>query len=457
MDRPPPPSRLAVTALFTAGLLLAVVLAAWAPLDFVRWTDELASRGNSWFVAAGPLFLAFCTLLATVRWLLVYVCSFREHLRQRTAPPSDRPLPSVSILVPAFNEGPNIDRAMQSLRTLDYPHYEVVFVDDGSTDDTLQRVRRYEGGKAPTVLVHSKPNGGKWSALNLAFQHSTGELVLCVDTDSHLDRQALRILVDRLADPHLTAVTGQVRVRNRDRLLTRLQALEYLLSNGAIRMAQSWTETVLVVPGPLGLYRRSALEEIYLRYGRSHADRAPGWVAGPYEPDTFAEDFDLSLAVLYSGGRIAYDPRAVAHTRAPEWMFPLLSQRYRWARGSLQVLRKYAQRAWRDPALRQGRVLLWVAAAYLFYLLIQPILVAMALGFLCTMVLTGVDVTAALVVLGGFQLFTALTVWLYALVHGEQRRLLLLVPLYEVYQAIPVNLGWAIGIVDELRGGRMRW
>ena len=166
-----------------------------------------------------------------------------------------------------------------------------------------------------------------------------GELVLCVDADSRLDPDALRHVVRTLlANEDAGCVAGQVRVRNRDGILTMLQALEYLNCNGSTRMAQSGQGSVLVVPGPIGLFRASVLQDVWDRFGHKHSDEKEGRLSGPYEDDTFAEDFDLSVAILALGGRIVYERHAVSNTKAPESIPGLLNQRYRWARGSLQVV-----------------------------------------------------------------------------------------------------------------------
>ena len=268
---------------------------------------------------------------------------------------------------------------MESLLQDDYPCYEVIVVDDGSSDDTLARARKFEGkhGRC-TVLVYSKPNGGKWSALNLAFQRSTGEFILCVDADSRLASGSLYRLAVRLSDPRVDAVAGQVQVRNQANVLTRLQALEYLMSNGLMRMAQSlsgqsFSGTVLIIPGPIGLFRRGVLEEVFTRFGLSEVSNKAGHVAGPFEGDTFAEDFDLSLTILCLGHRIVYEPGAISYTKAPVTTFRLLNQRYRWQRGNIQVLRKFVRRVRSSPEMLSLRLIAWIAMTYLVELSFLPI------------------------------------------------------------------------------------
>ena len=152
---------------------------------------------------------------------------------------------------------------MSALVRLDYPAYEVIFVDDGSTDDTHRLALPFAGPHYSEygvchVRVFTKPNGGKWSAHNYGIQHASGTLILCIDADSRIEAGALKLMVRHMRDKRVGAVSGQIRVRNRKSLLGLFQAFEYVLANGALRLSQGATGTVMVVPGPIGLFRREA-------------------------------------------------------------------------------------------------------------------------------------------------------------------------------------------------------
>ena len=232
--------------------------------------------------------------------------------------------PPVTILVPAFNEGPVIEASVRSLLRLDYPAYEILVVDDGSTDDTRERVAPLEGRHGDvTVRLVSKINGGKATALNTGIALARHDFVLCMDGDSKLESQVLRVSMPHFAKDHVAAVAGNVKVINRDTHLSRFQALEYIEGLNMARRAQGFVRVVNIIPGPIGLFRRSVLQEV-----------------GGYERDTFAEDADLTLKILALGYHIVYEDRAVAWTEAPETVNDLIKQRYRWTRGILQAVRK---------------------------------------------------------------------------------------------------------------------
>ena len=233
-------------------------------------------------------------------------------------------MPSVSIIVPAYNEGVLMERALKSLMELEYPEYEIVVVDDGSKDDTLARAVAWEGRRGPVeVKVVTKRNGGKASALNAGIAASKHPFLLCMDADSYLHPKTLLRAIEHFGNPSVGAVAGNVKVENRGKIITKLQALEYIEGLNMPRRAQGFVAAVNIVPGPVGMFRREALEEV-----------------GGYDTDTFAEDADLTLKMISAGWRVVYEDGAIAWSEAPERWIDLVQQRYRWTRGILQALRK---------------------------------------------------------------------------------------------------------------------
>lgn len=232
--------------------------------------------------------------------------------------------PGVTVIVPAYDEAQVLDRALESLLRLDYPEYEVVVVDDGSTDETLAVARRWEGRYGSVGLrVVTQENRGKATALNVGLEASQHPFVLCMDADSRLEPDVLREAMPHFRDPAVGSVAGNVKVENRTSLLTWLQALEYIEGLNLARRAQGFVAAVNIVPGPVGVFRQEALAEV-----------------GGYDTDTFAEDADLTLKLVSSGWKVYYEEDCVAWTLAPESMLDLVQQRYRWTRGILQAVRK---------------------------------------------------------------------------------------------------------------------
>jgi len=438
-------------ALFLFGLLPALGLLV---LTLVQFTSP--AQSNQW---SKPLaFFAGLCLFSAVRRFLLFTLSFCALKKIRAVRGNPAIFRPVSILVPCFNEARTIGPALQSLLELDYPEFEIIVVNDGSTDDTLAQARKYEGEFGQIrVEVLDKPNGGKWSALNLGFRRARGEWILCVDADSRLEPEALKRMSVHFNKPRIWGVAGQVRVRNRRNLITRLQALEYLLGNGSVRLSQSLFGTVLVVPGPIGLFPRATLEKVWAaNCARSLVESAAD-ISGPFNGDTFAEDFDLSLAILRLGGRIAYEPLAISHTRAPETAYRLINQRYRWMRGSMQVLKKLLKGRKALPEFRGSAAPAWLAFTYLPELFLFPMLYFLALGAAFYFGLSGELPISFLYWFLSFGLVEIAAAFFYCAIHGDSAALLMTIPFYSFYNGFLISSAWLISILDEFRGKKMRW
>src|SRR5262245_53752940 len=273
-------------ALFlVTGTLGAIVLVTAQLYYFVKLQLVIGGMQGLAFwltVAFGTSFLLSCWI-AAARYLFMMYCAYFGWAR--AVRPVARPVlwPPVSVLVPAYNECGRIADTLRSILALDYPSFEVLVVDDGSEDETLA-VATEIASRDRRVRVFRKPNGGKSSALNTGFRESIGALDLCVDADSQLEPNALRRMVGLLEDPDIGVVAGQVRVRNRSTLVSKLQALEYALMNGMPRLAQSNFSQVLIAPGPIAMFRRDILLEIWRRWGARTESRS-GAVSGPWESD----------------------------------------------------------------------------------------------------------------------------------------------------------------------------
>lgn len=305
--------------------------------------------GGVWFTAIGSLqiigadlaadlaatsittYLAFFFFVVGLRYVILICFSLMEHIdnqladKNRPAEVNDALLPLISIVIPAYNEGLVIRQALSSLLDLDYPNYEVLVVDDGSTDDTYQRAREVAGeSHRISIRVFTKPNGGKSDALNVGMSHARGQFVLSMDGDTLLSKNALRDCIRHFDDPKIGAVAGNIKVFNRENILTRMQALEYIEGLAMARKAQSYARICNIIPGPLGMFRKEALQQV-----------------GAYDHDTFAEDCDVTLKLLLQGWHVAYESKAIAWVETPSRLLDLIKQRYRWSRGILQAIRKH--------------------------------------------------------------------------------------------------------------------
>lgn len=268
--------------------------------------------------------------------------------------------PLVTIILPAYNEAKVIEKTINSLIRLSYRAKEIIVVNDGSIDDTLNITKKIaKKTKKKSIKVISKNNGGKWSALNKGIEEANGEIIVCIDADTILERNAIEHLIPFFDDKKIAAVAGNIKVGNRNKTLTKLQALEYVLDLNILRRSESSIGKISVVPGPLGAFRKSVIEQV-----------------GFYSGDTFAEDSDLTIKILKAGYKIKYEKRALGYTEAPSTLLDLAKQRYRWYRGQIQTLKKNADAIFSVPwVFFNGIFLSWFTfftLLWLFGLMINP-------------------------------------------------------------------------------------
>jgi cellulose synthase/poly-beta-1,6-N-acetylglucosamine synthase-like glycosyltransferase/spore germination protein YaaH/peptidoglycan/xylan/chitin deacetylase (PgdA/CDA1 family) len=284
------------------------------------------SFGNS---ALAWIFLA-AILLVSGRLIFIGLLAGYQKLRRPPPQLPDDFRPTVTVLIPAYNEEPVVVRTVNSVLASDWPNVEVVVVNDGSRDATAA-VLEQAFGSNPRVHILHQPNQGKPAALNHGLSAITGEILVGVDADTRIDPGTIRALVRHFADPNVAAVAGNAKVANRHNLLTRWQALEYITSQNLDRRAFDVLNCITVVPGAVGAWRTSVVRE-----------------CGGFSPDTVAEDTDLTLTIRRRGYRISYDDDAIAWTEAPERWSDLIRQRFRWTFGTFQSVWKH-----RDTLLRR--------------------------------------------------------------------------------------------------------
>jgi len=273
-------------------------------------------------VADGALAAIGAAIL--LRWTALGLLSAWDWLgRQRQGPVTEPPggWPAVAVVIPAYNEEAVLRGAVASALSGDYPELRVVIVDDGSSDGTGRLAA--ELAQDPRVIaITQEPNQGKPAALDAGIRAAGTDLVVTVDADTVLARDAVRHLVRPLVDDErLAAVAGNVKVGNRGGPLTILQSLEYVTGLNLGRRAQHVLRCVTTVPGAAGAWRVSAIQAV-----------------GGVPDATRIEDTDLSIRVQRAGWRVIYEPRAVALTEAPETLRGLVAQRTRWIAGYLQVV-----------------------------------------------------------------------------------------------------------------------
>ncbi|RLJ07960.1 MAG: hypothetical protein DRP12_01440 [Candidatus Aenigmatarchaeota archaeon] len=253
-----------------------------------------------------------------VVWLLTL---FRNRENLGKGPKAGR-LPSVSVLIPAYNEERNISRAIKSVLNLEYPKklLEVIVINDGSKDRTLEKIRKF--GKKVKIINNPK-NRGKAYCLNQGLKHARGELVACLDADSVVSPKALKKMVGYFEDPQIAAVTPALKVLKKENFWEKIQHAEYLL-NIFLRKILAFLDAVHVTPGVFTLYRKSVLLEL-----------------GGFDEKNLAEDMEIALRIHEAGYKIENELKAISYTLCPARFKELLKQRIRWYRGGIRNSLKY--------------------------------------------------------------------------------------------------------------------
>jgi len=291
---------------------------------------------------------------------------------------SDNMIP-ISILVPAYNEQETIVENIKSLISLKYPKFEVIVINDGSKDETLNRVIQefdlkevnqpvryrintnkirgiYKNLDIPNLIVVDKENGGKADALNAGINISNYPIVTSIDADSILESDSLvRVVMPFIEDKKTIAVGGIVRIANgsvikRGRVVdiglpksrvAMFQIVEYLRAFLTGRVGWDAVNSLLIVSGAFGAFKKDAVIEV-----------------GGYAKNTIGEDMELIVKMHdyflrnKRKYRIKFVPDPACWTQAPETLKDLRSQRRRWQIGLMDSLLKH-KRMFFNPRYKQ--------------------------------------------------------------------------------------------------------
>ena len=378
--------------------------------------------GNSWSLLQIAFWIVFTIGVLRSTALLLLMAKRKRHVPPASSSGSSV-TPSVTIVIPAYNEERVIEACIRQALYSEYADFDIIVVDDGSTDDTYLKAVSF--AYHPLVTVLRQPNRGKAAALNLALDECDSEVLICIDADSQIAPNAVGLLAAHFNDPEIGAVAGRVVVGNRTNLLTRLQALEYITSQAVERRAKDHLNAITVVPGAIGAWRATALME-----------------AGIYSTETLTEDADMTMAVIRTDYRVVYEDRAIATTETPLTLKALMTQRLRWSLGMMQAGWKHLGAVMERRNL--GRVALPDLAVFGYLMpLLAPLadlfLVILVVDFLASLgaadqeygrILTNPLIIAYLT-LPALEILCAVVA--FKLDPKEDRRLLLLLPLQRIF------------------------
>jgi poly-beta-1,6-N-acetyl-D-glucosamine synthase len=275
-------------------------------------------------------------VIALVAWIPGLLVAFLTVSLMVDQPPPLRvtaPTNPVTVIVAARNEAASIVDTLERIAAQDHAGpMTILLADNGSTDATAAVAERTAARLGLDLAVVREKRPGKCYALNTALATVATQLVITVDADTALHHTAIRSLVARLisAPPDVVAVAGAVLVRNsRASIWTRMQEWDYFLGIASIKRMQGLYQGTLVAQGAFSLYRTEAVRAV------------GGW------PDAIGEDIVVTWELMKRGGRVYFEPLAVAFTDVPDRFRAFARQRARWARGMIEGLR--AVPPWRQP------------------------------------------------------------------------------------------------------------
>jgi biofilm PGA synthesis N-glycosyltransferase PgaC len=284
--------------------------------------DILAAIQHSWPYWLAILFFAAYPMVTSVMWVTTAMF-FRNRWEARGEPAQLARYPRVSVLIPAHNEERVIGHALAAATAIDYPDYEVVVVDDGSSDGTRSVVEPYVK-RGQVRLIVKQQNEGKAMAMNDALPCLNGEIVLIMDADAEPAPDILAHMLPHFEHARVAAVTGNPRVKNVDTFLARLQLIEFSSIVSLLRRSQRIWGRIMTVSGVVAAFRKSALLDV-----------------GGFSPEMPTEDIELTWKLQRRFWDIRYEPHALVWMTVPSTLSDLFSQRRRWSRGLMQVLHKH--------------------------------------------------------------------------------------------------------------------
>jgi hyaluronan synthase len=324
---------LVVLAILACGTALAVLAGELHALD--AWIGLFRSTAVLRWTVYPFLALSLIALAGSIFRGVLWI-SYRPDV-----PDGTRKIdwPQVTVILSALNEERFIEEAVDSIFSNRYPkdRLDVICVDDGSRDGTLAGMKRSrEKHGARLTVIHFRRNLGKRKAIGAALKKARGRVIITFDSDSKLDRSAIRnVVLPIVKDAKIGAVAGHVAVLNEnENILTRMMSSRYSLSFDYGRAYQSVYGAVFCCPGALAAFRKEVLDEV-----------AGEWLAQTFmkSPCRQGEDRALTTLVLKAGYLVKYQSNALVYTRVPGRLRQIHRMYVRWTRSHIRESIQFAK------------------------------------------------------------------------------------------------------------------
>ena len=261
-------------------------------------------------------------MFISIYFLSLFLSLYIKNRKELFDCPKTEKKYSISVLVPAFNEEKTIKDTIKAIFASDYPIKELIVLNDGSKDNTGEEVKKLLK-KYPKLKLINKENSGKADSLNQGIKLAKGELVAVVDADSYPAKNSFGKLIGFFDDEKVGAATCIFVPRNRNKFIEKLQVIEYNVI-ALTRKLLDYVDAIYVTPGPLALYRKSALVKI-----------------GGFDKKNLTEDIETTWHLAYEGYKRKMCLLTSATTSVPNKIRAWYRQRRRWNIGGLQCISKY--------------------------------------------------------------------------------------------------------------------
>jgi poly-beta-1,6-N-acetyl-D-glucosamine synthase len=274
------------------------------------------------FIFYYPLFMSSLWIVGAIFFYYKNEKSYLTHTIPELRP--NESWPGISILIPCYNEGENAIETITHALNVDYPEFEVIAINDGSKDDTLEILLSLAKDNPKLKVVNLAENQGKALGLQAGALLAKYEYLIGIDGDALIDKYCPYWMVKHfIRYPQVAAVTGNPRIRNRSTLLGKIQVGEFSSIVGMIKRAQRSFGRIFTVSGVITGFRKAAVHEV-----------------GYWSPDMLTEDIDITWKLQRNGWDVRFEPRALVWILMPETLSGLWKQRLRWAMGGVQVMFK---------------------------------------------------------------------------------------------------------------------
>ncbi len=284
-----------------------------------------------------PLFMTYLWLIGALFYFKHWETGLEHQIEDMPKLPES---PPVSIIVPCHNEEANIRETLLFLVNQKYPNFEIVAINDGSTDKTAQILDDLSSSVKKLRVIHLAKNQGKAMALQMGSLMSANEFLICIDADTLLDEHATTWIMSHFVKgSRVGAVTGNPRIRTRSTLLGRIQVGEFSAIIGMIKRAQRIYGRLFTISGVVSGFRKTALHQV-----------------GYWDINTVTDDINISWKLQMNHWDIRFEPNALCWILTPETVKGLWQQRLRWAQGGVEALLKFRRKVFTWPKRRMWGV-----------------------------------------------------------------------------------------------------